>query len=370
MNIFDIADIYYNINDSHEDKVNESLITMSYCTSLDHPNRHFKFIDLYNSDNEEDKELLRTLINIHSQVVKELKEHQDYSDSSDKIDFSFRYKQNDTVINLRANYTFITDGYCLNLRTKPPVHPYLEDMDLPAAIKEILLSESLTDGLVLFTAETGQGKTTTAVATTASRIRKYGGHCNAYEDPPEYNMQGFHGKNGYICQTDVHGNFSEYIKASLRKFPITKGSILFVGEIRDPETAYNALQASAQGNLVIGTVHGMDIQSTFKRLITYVAGRKGGSVEVAADMLSSSFRFIFHQYKVRNPNGQDWEKFVIDGEVFYALTKETKSQIANAIKESNFQSLTTIIEKQNKVCERFNKGEVTKDELFNAQTQE
>jgi Tfp pilus assembly pilus retraction ATPase PilT len=368
MNIFNIADIYFNVNNSESELIDDSLIEMGYCTSLDSTKRHYRFRDLYKGD-DSDRDLLKQFINIHSQAINTLKQQPEYKqdpDNADKIDFNVKYKINDEIINMRANYSFIHDGYCLNLRCKPPSHPYLEELDIPKSIKTILMSEKLNNGLVLFTAETGQGKTTTAVGAMTSRIKKYGGHGIALEDPPEYLIQGFHGDNGFITQTDVRREFAPYIENTLRKMPVTDGSILFVGEIRGPESAYQALLASAQGNLVLGTIHGMDIPSTFKRLITWMANRKGGSVEVAADMLSSSFRFIFHQQKTRNPKGEGWHKYLIDGDVFYALTKETKQSIERAIKDSKFELLTNLIERQNTFCQQFDNGEITEDKLTDA----
>lgn len=356
-----VADIYYIVNDTNKDQLDNSLIGSSYFTCDDKPTKIFKFKDLISKDDSY-QELIYELCNLHGDIKNNLSKMDKYKKNEDKIDFEFKFSQGDIDTNLRCNYSFIQGGYCINARTKPPVCPTIEEMDISNAIRTILMSPELKDGLVLITAETGEGKTTTASAMNISRLTKYGGHCNAYEDPVEYLMQGFHGDNGVCIQTNAGDDFAGYIKASLRKFPIIKGSILYVGEIRDHQTANVAMNAAAQGNLVIATIHGMDIQSTLERLLSFA--QIYGSKQTAADLLASSLKVIFHQRKTFNPNGKGWTKFNIDGDVMYFLNKDLKEQIKSSMKESDFSKLIGVMEQQKILCGAFNKGNITEEILI------
>ena len=43
--------------------------------------------------------------------------------------------------------------------------------------------------------------------------------------------------------------------------------MIFVGEIRDPESALSAIQAAETGHLVISTMHTIDSTETINRLL-------------------------------------------------------------------------------------------------------
>src|SRR6185295_15458330 len=57
--------------------------------------------------------------------------------------------------------------------------------------------------------------------------------------------------------------FASALRAHLRQDP----DVILVGEIRDKETADNAIQASLTGHLVFSTLHTNDAPSAFTRLI-------------------------------------------------------------------------------------------------------
>lgn len=380
---FPASDIYFNVD---EREPHESLTSNSYFTLLNSDNRHFRFRDWIGADEnitidetlsydpDQQSEIIKTLELLHSDAIKVLKKHPDFKKVQDghdedtvainfKIDASF----GEGTRRLRCNYLPVVDGYCLNIRTKPPKHPYLEDLMFPVAIKEILMAPELMSGLVLFVADCGQGKTTSAVATSASRLRKLGGHCCAFEDPVEYDYQGFHGENGYCIQTNVNGDFAPYLRESLRKYPITRYNQLFCGEIRGPQDAKMCIQASAQGCLVFATLHADSVVGGLKRLLGFLSGSNDGDSNAAADMLASSFRFIFNQRKMVNPGGEGWKRFRIHGDVFYALTPEMTAKIRKTFSDKEFDKLNDVISTQKKLVNKFNKGDITREKLIGGQ---
>jgi type IV pilus assembly protein PilB len=115
------------------------------------------------------------------------------------------------------------------------------------------------DGIVIVTGPTGSGKTTTLY----SAIRELAtGEVNisTVEDPVEYELPG-------ITQIQVDTKrgvtFANSLRALLRQDP----DIIFVGEIRDAETAHIAAQAAMTGHLVLATLHTNDAMSTIARLL-------------------------------------------------------------------------------------------------------
>ncbi|MEP1230589.1 MAG: type II secretion system ATPase GspE [Litorimonas sp.] len=103
------------------------------------------------------------------------------------------------------------------------------------------------NGIILVTGPTGSGKTTTLYA-AVSGLNDGSRNILTVEDPVEYALDG-------IGQTQVNSqvgmSFSAGLRAILRQDP----DVVMVGEIRDPETAEIAVQASLTGHLVLSTVH-------------------------------------------------------------------------------------------------------------------
>jgi len=114
-------------------------------------------------------------------------------------------------------------------------------------------------GILLVTGPTGSGKTTTLYSALAE-INAPDLNILTIEDPIEYELRG-------IGQTQVNPKidltFASALRAHLRQDP----DVIMVGEIRDKETADNAVNASLTGHLVFSTLHTNDAPTAFTRLI-------------------------------------------------------------------------------------------------------
>ncbi|HEB61331.1 MAG TPA: type II/IV secretion system protein [Phycisphaeraceae bacterium] len=114
-------------------------------------------------------------------------------------------------------------------------------------------------GIILVTGPTGSGKTTTLYASLrqmdAQRL-----NISTVEDPVEFQVPG-------ITQTQMHERIGMTFAAALRALLRQDPDVIFVGEIRDMETATIAIQASLTGHLVLSTLHTNDAPSSITRLI-------------------------------------------------------------------------------------------------------
>src|SRR5262249_7780521 len=108
----------------------------------------------------------------------------------------------------------------------------------------------LPHGIVLVTGPTGSGKTTTLYSALIE-INQPDVKIITTEDPVEYQLEG-------INQIQVHAKIGLTFAASLRSILRHDPDIVLVGEIRDLETAENAIQASLTGHLVFSTLHTND----------------------------------------------------------------------------------------------------------------
>ena len=117
----------------------------------------------------------------------------------------------------------------------------------------------LPHGIVLVTGPTGSGKTTTLYSSLL-QIKSPETKIITTEDPVEYQLDG-------INQIQVHPQigltFAKSLRAILRHDP----DVVLIGEIRDLETAENAIQASLTGHLVFSTLHTNDAAGSYTRLI-------------------------------------------------------------------------------------------------------
>ena len=113
-------------------------------------------------------------------------------------------------------------------------------------------------GIILVTGPTGSGKTTTLYS-ALNEIKDDATKIITTEDPIEYQLDG-------INQIQVHAKVGLTFAASLRAILRHDPDVVLVGEIRDLETAENAIQASLTGHLVFSTLHTNDAAGAFTRL--------------------------------------------------------------------------------------------------------
>lgn len=178
---------------------------------------------------------------------------------------------------LEGNYSTVAPGRRSDYRVSftPSVHGHkvairvldadsapqkLNQLGLPGGfVRTISGVMTQNAGMVLMCGPTGSGKTTTLYSMLRSVDFK-SRNVMTLEDPVEYQIAG-------ITQINIdseHGKgFKDMLPALLRQDP----DVLLIGEIRDPESAKIAMQATMTGHLVLSTVHAPDTLSTLFRLL-------------------------------------------------------------------------------------------------------
>lgn len=175
------------------------------------------------------------------------------------------------------------------LRRFPPKVPDIHTLGIHPRHVEKLMTPGIT-GLIVVAGAFGQGKTTTASSLLTARLAKYGGVGITVEDPPEMPLEGHHG-HGICYQTWVEqGGFGNEIRKAARWSP----SIIFLGEVRDGESAAEALRASINGRLVICTTHAGSVTMAIERLYS-LANAAAGNSEDVANLLANGLTAVLHQ---------------------------------------------------------------------------
>lgn len=114
-------------------------------------------------------------------------------------------------------------------------------------------------GLILVTGPTGSGKTTTLYSALKT-LSTPDVNLTTIEDPVEMIHEDF---NQISVNPQLGTTFASSLRTILRQDP----DIIMVGEIRDYETADNAIQAALTGHLVMSTLHTNDAPSSVTRLL-------------------------------------------------------------------------------------------------------
>jgi len=114
-------------------------------------------------------------------------------------------------------------------------------------------------GIILVTGPTGSGKTTTLYS-VLKYLSKPEVNIVTVEDPIEMVFEDF---NQVQVRPQIEVTFATTLRTVLRQDP----DIIMVGEIRDGETADNAIQAALTGHLVLSTLHTNDAPSSITRLL-------------------------------------------------------------------------------------------------------
>jgi general secretion pathway protein E len=114
-------------------------------------------------------------------------------------------------------------------------------------------------GIILVTGPTGSGKTTTLYS-VLKHLSSPDVNIVTIEDPIEMVHEDF---NQVAVKPQIDMTFASVLRTVLRQDP----DIIMVGEIRDAETADNAVQAALTGHLVLSTLHTNDAPSSLTRLL-------------------------------------------------------------------------------------------------------
>jgi twitching motility protein PilT len=173
------------------------------------------------------------------------------------IDFAYEIPG---LARYRANFFEQKWGVAAVFREIPSDILTCEQLGLPPVVRKLA---SLPRGLVLVTGPTGSGKSTTlaAIIDEANRNRK--DHILTVEDPIEFVHKS---KEAVVNHREVGlhtRSFAAALKGALREDP----DVILVGEMRDLETIALAIEASATGHLVFGTLHTTSAAKTVDRVI-------------------------------------------------------------------------------------------------------
>ncbi|HTL39259.1 MAG TPA: GspE/PulE family protein [Methylomirabilota bacterium] len=186
-------------------------------------------------------------------------------------------------------------------------------------------------GALLVTGPTGSGKSTT-LYTVLSMLNTKAVNISTIEDPIEYRIPG-------INQTQVNPKigltFAMGLRALLRQDP----NVIMIGEIRDGETAEEAVHAALTGHVVLSTLHTNNSAGALPRLL---------DIGVEPYLIASTVNAVIGQRLTRQICQDCKEEYKIDKDFEETLRKEynlehlIKILVQEKVAEAKTKSLTEL----------------------------
>ena len=177
-------------------------------------------------------------------------------------DGAFTVKLEDRIIDLRVSTVPTIYGEKLVLRILDKTTMVFDLFQMgfePNQLEDIRRCMKMPFGLILLTGPTGSGKTTTLYS-ILDEIKGPAKNIITVEDPVEYHIEG-------LNQVQVRPEIGLTFAAALRSFLRQDPDIMFVGEIRDLETAEICIRSALTGHLIFSSLHTNDAASAINRLL-------------------------------------------------------------------------------------------------------
>jgi len=235
-------------------------------------------------------------------------------------------------VNFRLNVFRDRDGLAFVMRVLASIIPPIQEVGLPSE-KIWQDISALKRGLVLVTGVTGSGKSTTisSLINHINLTRKT--RIITLEDPVEFL---FKSESSMVSQRQVGQDvpsFSGGLRSALRENP----DIIFVGEIRDTETASLALSAAETGHLVFSTLHTRDAKGALSRIVDMFPSEQTKSLCL---QLSFSLSYVLSQKLVPRADG--------NGRILAMEVLKNVPALGNLIRTGNWQQVYSTMETQSK----------------------
>lgn len=200
-------------------------------------------------------------------------------------DGKMRLEVDGANLDLRVSIIPIAEGEKAVLRLLSSHFRQFSLLDLGMKEKDLKKVNSAINrsfGMILSTGPTGSGKTTSIYA-ILKILNTREKNITTIEDPIEYRIKGV---NQIQANAKTNLTFASGLRSILRQDP----NIIFVGEIRDNETAGIAVNAALTGHLVVSTLHTNDASTALPRLI---------DMQVEPFLVASTVNVIIAQRLVR-----------------------------------------------------------------------
>ncbi len=201
---------------------------------------------------------------VHSAIVSRIKNlaRLDMAEKRRPQDGRIKTDKGDMEVEIRVSTVPVAFGEKVVMRIMDP-DILFRDLDKlgfdPLDLDRYQKIIEMPHGIILVCGPTGSGKSTTLYS-TLNRINAPTINITTVEEPIEMVHESF---NQIAVQQQLGITFGSILRNILRQDP----DIIMVGEMRDLETAENAIQAALTGHLVLSTLHTNDAPTSIMRML-------------------------------------------------------------------------------------------------------
>lgn len=202
--------------------------------------------------------------NVHSAIISRVKNlsRMDIAEKRRPQDGRIKTDKEGVEVEIRVSTIPVTFGEKAVLRIMDPDILFQDLEKLGFTDQDMVRYNEFINrphGIILVCGPTGSGKSTTLYS-TLRKIASPEINITTVEDPIEMVNESF---NQIGVQPAIGITFATILRNILRQDP----DIIMIGEMRDLETAQNAVQAALTGHLVLSTLHTNDASSSITRLL-------------------------------------------------------------------------------------------------------
>ncbi len=254
------------------------------------------------------------------------------------LDFSYMIMDGENMRRFRADAYMDLDHLALNMRAiNATVRPY-KSLELHPNVTKIVSLAHTKEGLNLITGITGSGKSSTLDAMIDLNNHTVDGHIVVIASPIEY----VHKSDRCIVRHREVGrdvlSFKEGAIQALRQDP----DIIMIGEMRDPDTIFTALEITDSGHKVFSTLHTASAVESIDRII-------GEIPPVEQDRVRNRFadvcKLVISQKLIPSLDGKRIaarEIMIMNASVRAAIKNSNTGEIYQMMQESNDVGMQTM----------------------------
>src|SRR5471032_476392 len=252
----------------------------------------------------------------------------------------------------------VSGELALVMRITPPDITPLTNLSLPHTL--VSTPTESTSGFIVITGPTGSGKSETAMSILDWHNAQHSGHILTIEDPVEKKIAP---RKSIVTQREVGYDvlsFADGMREALRMSP----DVLLTSEIRDAETAEQAIQGGESGSLMIATTHGKSVTGTMRKILSYT----GTSADVMRSVLAGNLIAVVRQALVPSKDGK---RYLMAADVLFNTGKVTQFiergdwiGLEGAIREDNRLGASEWVPMNNRLVELVRRGEIESSEAM------
>lgn len=249
-------------------------------------------------------------------------EQKQYILANKELDFSY---QHDGGARFRVNVYHEKGNISAALRFIPSKIRTIDELGLPPVFHQFT---RYSQGLILITGPTGEGKSTSLAALMDEINKTRAEHILTIEDPIEFVYEP---DKSIISQREVSRDTNSWdmaLRSALREDP----DVVLIGEMRDFETIASAITIAETGHLVFATLHTATAAQTIDRIVDVFPAHQQSQIRM---QLAGTLQAIVSQRLVTKTDGDLYAVF----EILLA-----NSAVRSMIREGKTHQLDSVIQ--------------------------